>query len=305
VLTFTGLPSQMQAAGYSRVFVERGGKVYYGYQLPAGVTNNLVRLNLEATNAVMAALPGLPAINPPTRYTDLSAASQTALTTAKGVWVATDGDDLAVLRIGEGGRYLFGQATPANNVAQTGHELGWLSYDAASQTFTGLVESNSAGEGGELRRPLAEQASEKLTITATQISSSLGSVFTRASSDATGLVGLWAFSASDFNTQHFLFLPNGKVLMIDPLGDTQAGVCLTERKGPAGGEYASYSFDKASGALNVTGKLYDTNGCAGMFDIGTGANTSFTATVQLSADGKTATVNAGDGAFTLYRIATQ
>lgn len=305
VMTFTGLPSQMQAAGYSRVFVERGGKVFYGYQLPAGVTNNLVRLNLEATNAVLAALPGMPAINPATRYADLSAASQTALTTAKGVWIATDGDALVMLRIGDGGRYLFGQATAADATSQTGHEVGWLSYDAATQNFTALVESNSAGEGAMLRRPLAEQGSEKLTITATQISSNLGTQFSRASNDAAGIVGLWAFSATEFNTQHFLFLPSGKALMIDPLGDTQAGACLTARMGPAGGEYASYTFDKVTGVLTVTGKLYDTNGCAGMFDIGTNANTSFTATVQLSADGKTATITAGDGTFTLYRAATQ
>ncbi|RZL33957.1 MAG: hypothetical protein EOP35_16720, partial [Rubrivivax sp.] len=88
VMTFTGLPSQMQQAGYSRVFIERGGKLRYGYQLPAGVTNNLVRLNLEAANAVAAALPGLPAIVPTPRYADLSAASQAALTTAKGAWLA-------------------------------------------------------------------------------------------------------------------------------------------------------------------------------------------------------------------------
>ncbi|HEY9107808.1 MAG TPA: hypothetical protein VIN58_14100 [Roseateles sp.] len=305
VMTFTGLPSQMQQAGYSRVFVERGGKVHYGYQLPAGNSSNLVRLNLEATNAVTAALPGLPAIVPATRYADLSTASQSALTTAKGVWVANDGENLVVLRIGDGGRYLFGLAGPDTGSSQTGHELGWLSYDAASQTFNGLVESNSAGEGGELRRSAAEQATEKLTISATQISSSLGTVFSRATNDDTGIVGLWAFSATDFNTQHFLFLPNGKLLMVDPLGDTQAGVCLNERKGPPGGEYSSYSFDKATGMLSVTGKLYDTNGCAGMFDIGTTANTTFTATVQLSSDGKTATVNAGDGAFTIYRVAIQ
>jgi len=305
VMTFTGLPSQMQAAGYSRVFVERGGKVHYGYQLPAGNSSNLVRLNLEATNAVTAALPGLPAIVPTTRYADLSTASQAALTTAKGVWVANDGNDLVVLRIGDGGRYLFGLAAPDGGTSQTGHELGWLSYDAASQTFNGLVESNSAGEGGELRRSAAEQATEKLTITATQISSNLGTVFSRATNDATGIVGLWAFSATDFSAQHFLFLPNGKLLMVDPQGDTEAGVCSTQRMGPPGGEYSNYTYNKATGVLNVTGKIYDTNGCAGMFDIGTTANSTFTATVQLSSDGKTATVNAGDGAFTIYRIATQ
>ena len=302
VMTLSGLPALMAQAGYSRVFVERGGKVYFGYQSPAGASQSLLRLNLEAANAVLAALPGMPAINPATRYTDLSAASQAALTTAKGAWLATDGDNLALLRIGDGGRYLFGQAAAAHALSQTGHELGWLSYDAANQTFTGLVESNSAGEGAELKRSAAEQATEKLTITATQLSSSLGTVFSRAPNDNTGMVGLWAFSATEFNTQHFLFLPSGKLLMIDPLGDTQPGTCLSERKGPAGGEYSSYSYDKASGALAVTGKIYDTNGCAGMWDIGASANASFSAQVQLSADGMTATVTAPDGVFTIYRI---
>ena len=116
------------------------------------------------------------------------------------------------------------------------------------------MESNSAGEGGELRRSAAEQASEKLTITASQISSNLGTVFSRASSDAASLVGLWAFSATDFTAQHFLFLPNGRLLMVDPQGDTEAGTCSAQRMGPPGGEYASYSWTQATGALTVTGR---------------------------------------------------
>lgn len=64
VMSFTGLPALMQQAGYSRVFVERGGKVHYGFQAPAGRSSNLLRLNLEAANAVLAALPGMPVIGP-------------------------------------------------------------------------------------------------------------------------------------------------------------------------------------------------------------------------------------------------
>jgi hypothetical protein len=306
VLSFAGLPAQMQQAGYSRIFVERGGKVYFGYQNPAGITTHSLRMNLEAANAVLAALPGMPALNPSPRHADLSAASQAALAAAKGVWILSEGDGVAVLRIGDNGRYLFGQATPASGLARSGHELGWMSYDAASRTFTALVEGNSAGEGGLLLRSYAEQGSETLTISATQLSSSLGAVFSRAASDATSIVGLWAGgSATEFNTQHILFLPNGKLLMIDPLGDTQPGICQTERKGPAGAEYASYSYDAASGALQISGKLYDTNGCAGFFDIGSGANSSLSATVQLSPDGRTATVTVPDGVFTIHRIAPQ
>jgi hypothetical protein len=310
VMTFTGLPAAMQQAGYSRVFVERGGKVYFGYQNPAGASYNQVRLNLEATNAVLAALPGLPALVPTTRYNDLSTASQSALTTSKGAWVAqaADGSRLSVLRIGDNGRYLKGDMGPAANHGQTGHELGWLDYDAATLNFHALVESNSSQGLGLMLRSAADQGNDKLTVTANQLSSSLsGTTLTRVTNDANGVVGLWAMgSATEFNTQHFLFLPSGQVLMVDPLGVTVAGSCSALLKGPAGGEYASYSFDKTSGALQVTGLVYDTNGCAGFFG-GTGTNTSWSGTVQFATDGKTATVTptsvtAAGAVFTLYRV---
>lgn len=169
VMSFTGLPALMQQAGYSRVFVERGGKVHYGFQAPAGRSSNLLRLNLEAANAVLAALPGMPVIGPTTRWADLSAASQAALTTAKGVWTQQDGVGVGVLRVGDQGRYLLGSAGPAVNGGQTGHELGTLDFDANSKTFRALVESNSLGAWGNLRRSAAQQASETLTITATQL----------------------------------------------------------------------------------------------------------------------------------------
>lgn len=303
VMTFSGLPALMQQAGYSRVFVERGGKLYYGFQNPAGKSSNLLRLNLEAANAVLAALPGMPVISPTTRWADLSAASQAALTTAKGVWIQQDGVGVGVLRVGDQGRYLLGSAGPAVDGGQTGHELGTLDFDATSKTFRALVDSNSLGAWGNLKRSAARQASETLSITATQLAISGGDTFTRITSDPTGIVGLWAVgSATEFNTQHFLFLPNGNLLMIDPLGDTEPGACLTANMGPPGGEYSTYSFDKASGALQVTGKVYDTNGCAGMFDIGATANTSWSGTVQLSADGMSATVTSQGGIHTLYRI---
>ncbi|RTL24253.1 MAG: hypothetical protein EKK52_01715 [Burkholderiales bacterium] len=310
VMTFSGLPALMQQAGYSRVFVERGGKVYYGYQNPAGASSNQVRLNLEAANAVLAALSGMPVINPTTRFAELSNASQTALTTAKGVWFASaaDGSEFSVLRIGDNGRYLDGAMGPTQGREQTGHELGWLDYDAGNQTFRALVESNSNGTRGLLFRSLDSQSKSTLAVTATQLqiaSPSDGtSTLVRLTDDPAGIVGLWALgSATEFNTQHFLFLPSGKVLMIDPLGDTEPGECLNLRKGPPGGEYASYTYDKASGTLQVFGKAYDTNGCAGFFDIGTTANTTWSATFTLASDGMTASVQAPGGSYTVYRIA--
>lgn len=63
VMSFSGLPALVQRVGFQRVFVERGGKVYYGYQGPAGIGATTLRLNLPAANAVFAQL-GLPALVP-------------------------------------------------------------------------------------------------------------------------------------------------------------------------------------------------------------------------------------------------
>lgn len=306
VMTFTGPASVLQQAGSSRVFVERGGKVYHGYQLPTGGSNRFLRLNLEAANAVMAALPGLPAIVPATRHADLSAASQAALATARGVWITTDDAEPVLLRIGDGGRYLVGQARPfdAATLAQTGHEVGWMDYDAATRTFRALVESSSAGEGGLLRRSAAEQATETLAISPTELVSNLGARFTRLPNDPAGVVGLWAFSPTEFEAQQVVFLPSGKLMMIDPQGDTEAGACSAARQGPPGGEVASYTWNAATGALRVFNLVYDTNGCAGFFDAtDTTPATEFTVSLVLASDGLTATLTAPDGTYTLYRIA--
>ena len=60
MLSFSAQPALAQRLGYVRVFVERGGKVYFGYTAQNGAANYL-RLNLEATNAVFAPL-GLPPV---------------------------------------------------------------------------------------------------------------------------------------------------------------------------------------------------------------------------------------------------
>lgn len=56
VMRFSGLPAMAQRLSYARVFVEREGKVYYGYQNPVGVTVPSVRLNLAAANAMFSQL---------------------------------------------------------------------------------------------------------------------------------------------------------------------------------------------------------------------------------------------------------
>jgi len=61
ILTFGGLPAIASALDFTRVFVERGGKVYSGYQTRPTASNK-AGLNTVASTALMAKL-GLPAEN--------------------------------------------------------------------------------------------------------------------------------------------------------------------------------------------------------------------------------------------------
>ena len=62
-MTFNNLPAIAQRLSFERVFVERGGTVYFGYRNAANITRSTVRLNLPAANAVLGTL-GIAAITP-------------------------------------------------------------------------------------------------------------------------------------------------------------------------------------------------------------------------------------------------
>ena len=63
VMTFNNLPAIAQRLSFERVFVERGGVVYFGYRNAANIARSTVRLNLPAANAVLGTL-GIAAIAP-------------------------------------------------------------------------------------------------------------------------------------------------------------------------------------------------------------------------------------------------
>ncbi len=308
VMSFSAQPALAQRLGYVRSFVERGGRVYFGFSTQAGAAAFL-RLNLEATNAVIVPL-GLPPVRPVTRAADFGAATAAALATARGAWgTATDAEAL-VLRFGESGRFLLGEAGAPNAATreQSGGELGWFDLDTATGRYATLVEVDSNLSAGTSH----PGPGAGIAITPTQITAGDGTAIPRLGGSS-GIVGLWALgSPSDLSVNHFAFFANGRMLHIDSRGDTEGGACAAARQGPAGAEFASYTFDPVTGTLRMV-KIHDTDGCAGLFDSSAGAVAAGTAnsvavrTLVLSADGKTATVG-GTGTstpVTLYRIPPQ
>lgn len=63
VMTFNNVPAAVERVTFSRVFVERGGIVYFGYKSRVGQATPQVRLNLTAANAMLGQL-NLPLIAP-------------------------------------------------------------------------------------------------------------------------------------------------------------------------------------------------------------------------------------------------
>ncbi len=81
VMTFTNLPAQTSVLTTNRVFVERNGAVYFGFQPKKGVTN-VARLNDQASDALFVKL-GMPAIDPEVPLALTGASYQ-------GTWDITD-----------------------------------------------------------------------------------------------------------------------------------------------------------------------------------------------------------------------
>ena len=63
VMTFSGLPALAQRLTFTRVFVQRGGVVYFGFRGQDNLTRSTLRLNLPAANALFGTL-GIAAIVP-------------------------------------------------------------------------------------------------------------------------------------------------------------------------------------------------------------------------------------------------
>jgi hypothetical protein len=227
---------------------------------------------------------------------------QSKLLLSSQVWVTQAGTDLLVARFGSQGEVLFGQ------FGSTGSTDGSVEYgtaaassvDARGFALTRSMSvdtngSNGISDGGACDR-LQVAGNRLLSHNAPASCVTESTVtFDKAENDPSGIVGVWALgSATELKTQTFVFWANGKYGMIDPIGDTNPSAC-----GGPGVEYGSYTYNASTQEFKVTGVTVDSNGCAGLSDLGGSGLASFTLTV--AAGGATATAVWPDGSDTLFR----
>lgn len=229
------------------------------------------------------------------------------------VLVMVDGDEVAMIRFGAGGDYVMGGVEPddycgANGqcgqqlISRAGVEAG--SYTVQSVTADGyqitVTPSVDTNLQGGLSHPVSCDSGflpDGDGLIANGTCADSGARLAKATNVPGGIVGVWALgSASSINVQHFVFLPSGKYMMADPIGDAGCG--------SPGVEYGNYTHDAATGNVTISSVTYDTNGCAGLHDTRQGFP-SFRGTFTISADGSTIAVvdpDDANGNVTLYRV---
>ena len=147
VMTLSNPPLLASGLGYQGVFVERGGKVYSGYQSTT-TTTNTAGLNLAATNALFSQL-GLPAVNPDTPLA-------LTKTSYAGDWQVSDGSaGFETVSIGNDGSYGCTNTNPVDGTTNDPCTLtfsdlttGTLTFTLPDGTFTGTFNFMSGVASG-------------------------------------------------------------------------------------------------------------------------------------------------------------
>lgn len=220
------------------------------------------------------------------------------------VWVGVfdNGAYVAVQRFGANGDYLEAEIGASEGGGMSGLEYGKAlatSVDGRGFQLAPTIEIDTNGTWGLSHL----SACERVTVAGGQLTyleapascvTDTTTAVSKAENDPTGIVGVWALgSATQVNTQTIVFWANGKFLMIDPVGDTEASRC-----GGPGVEYGNYTYDATTEEFKVVSVTVDTNGCAGLHE--PGRLTSFNLT--LSSDGLTGTAVFSDSTDQVFRV---
>lgn len=255
------------------------------------------------------------------------------------VLVAYNADAAVMIRIMPNGSYLMGQASQDDNCGANGSCLTLpalvetAGLERGTMTVTGFstagyqistTQSQDTNIQAGFSHPIACDSGllpNGEGIISNGTCSDSGELIDKAPNVNASLVGVWALGTStSVLTQHFVFLPNGKYLMVDPIGDVEPGNPSYVSCGGPGVEFGAYTWNPSTGQVAISNVTYDTNACAGFFDLRGGIrkiNTlgaqvssgtvfpAFNGTITLNAGGQTAAVidseNPAPG-LTLYRV---
>jgi len=224
---------------------------------------------------------------------------------ASGSWIVSQGGQLqsTVFRFDSDGNYLQGQPTGAT----PGLERGKVAYDPLTGRFTGIVQQDTNGASGLSNRSAAEQLQSLRLESGQLVLRDPGGAealrLQRIPNVTSSIVGAWTLQPADgLRAQTFVFLPDGRYLMIDPIGDEGTPSC-----GGPGVEFGTYTFVVATGTLTLTNITVDTNGCAGLNEppsptVLFGPGDHSVSGIEISPEGSTMTINASDGVFVLLRV---
>lgn len=244
---------------------------------------------------------GLPRTKPVDPATALAHFKAEFYKQLKGVWTATLGQSTFILRFGDNGHYIHGEVGSAEHGGMPGTEVGQIEWEADDGEFS-VVSGSLVYDGNGTWGASDEKGDTKMRIDGDKllITDADGTVteLRRVLNESDSVVGTWALnSATTIRTQTFTFFPDGKYMMADPLGDTDAVAAGRTPCSSGGIEFGGFNFSVETGVFTVNhAPTYDTNSCAGLWNKPAGTGTSFT--VKLNADGSSFTF---DGQ-TFYRV---
>jgi hypothetical protein len=170
--------------------------------------------------------------------------------------------DTAVFRFYADGRYIMGDLADTDNDTDstTGVERGTITWNPASgqmNATTNLDTNGTSGFGLNGNEPAFFKMSGTSWV-ASETANGPAITLPRLNQGA-GIVGAWSLD-NDTEGYTFIFDANGRYVMLDPLGDTEANPC-----GGPGVELGTYTLTGTALAITIT---RETNGCSGLSDSG-------------------------------------
>jgi hypothetical protein len=260
---------------------------------------------------------------------------------SNNIIVMYDAESAVMVRIMPNGSYVMGQASQDDNcgangqcgntiIGTAGSERGTVTVTGFSTTGYQISATIAPGSDNNLQSGLSHPVpcdsqgflpnGEGFLINVAGLCTGepVAEQLNKSPNNNATIVGVWALGTSTLaNTQHFVFLPNGKYLMVDPIGNVDPGNPNYQSCGGPGVEFGSYTWNAATGAVTITNVTYDTNACAGLHDLRGGIRKvdingnpvstgtvfpAFSGTIILNTGGQTATVSDPTFTDTLYRV---